>query len=269
MFSRLVVLMGMPRSGTSWLSQIFDSSPETRFRLSPLFSYEFKNRLTELSSAAEWRAVLEGAYRSSSDFMSQGYRRRTGQYPVFSDKEPEPPVLVVKDTRFHDLTGALLGHFPEARVVALVRHPCGSINSWLRAPREFPAGADPRREWRSGACRKTGYGEYWGFEDWRSVTRLYLRLAEEHPERVTVARYEALVADPAGETRRLFAFCGLGYGPRTEEFLRACHRRHDASEYAVFKSPEVAERWRTELDPEIRAAILTELHGTELEVFCR
>jgi len=269
MFRRLVAIMGMPRSGTSWLSQVFDSSPETHFRLSPLFDYEFKNRLDARSSRAEWQAVLEGAYRSSSDFMSQGYRRRAGQYPTFADKLAEPPVLLLKDTRFHELSEPMLAHFSEARLVALVRHPCGAIRSWLQAPREFPAGADPSVEWRTGACRKTGPGEYWGFDDWMAVTRLYLRLAAERPRQVVVQRYEALVADPERATRRLFAFCDLAYGPQTAAFLDACHRRHDASEYAVFKNPTVATSWRGELAPSIRDAILDELRGTPLEEFCR
>ncbi len=269
MFQRVIAIVGMPRSGTSWLSQIFDSSPQTRFRLSPLFSYEFKNQLDEQSDRAAWEAVLRGAYRSDNEFMDQSYRRRAGQYPVFALKDPQPPVLVVKDTRFHNLAEPMLRRLPEARMVAIVRHPAGAINSWLRAPREFPPAADPLTHWRSGACRKTGPGEFWGFEDWQRVTRLQLRLAQERPEQLSMVSYEDLVADPVGETRRLFAFCGLEFGAQTQRFLQDCHRRHDRSEYAVYKRPDVAEQWRHQLAPEIREAIVAELRGTDLEAFVR
>lgn len=267
MFKRFVAIMGMPRSGTSWLSQIFDSSPEVRFRLSPLFSYEFKNRLDEQSGRAAWEAVLRGAYDSDNEFMDQTYRRRDGQYPVFAHKQPDPEVLVLKDTRFHNLIEPMLELFPEARMIALVRHPAGAINSWLRAPREFPADADPMAEWRSGACRKNGFGEFWGFDDWKWVTRLQLRLAQERPEQMIVQRYEDLVADPMGETRRLFEFCGLDFGDQTRAFLQDSQSRHDTNEYAVFKRPDVAERWHRDLDPRIQAAIVEDLTGTDLEAF--
>ena len=50
----------MPRSGTSWLSQIFDSHPDTKFKLSPLFSYAFKNAVNIESSKKEWLKFLDG-----------------------------------------------------------------------------------------------------------------------------------------------------------------------------------------------------------------
>lgn len=269
MFKRFIAIIGMPRSGTSWLSQIFDSCPQTRFRLSPLFSYEFKNQLNERSSRSDWEEVLRGAYGSRNEFMDQTYRRRDGQYPNFGQKDPQPEVLVLKDTRFHNLVEPMLNLFPEARVVALVRHPAGAINSWLRAPREFPPDADPLTDWRTGACRKTGYGEYWGFEDWKWVTRLQLRLAQTRPQQVVVQRYEDLVSDPVEQSQQLFEFCDLMLGAQTLEFLKESQSRQDSNEYAVFKRPAVAVQWREQLDPDIQAAIVAELGGTDLEAFIR
>ena len=95
MFDEIIVIIGMPRSGTSWLSQIFDSSPQVRFRLSPLFSYEFKNYLDEASSKEEWEHVFRGAYQSNNDFMNQTERREAGHYPVFERKDSNPKYLVI------------------------------------------------------------------------------------------------------------------------------------------------------------------------------
>ena len=111
----------MPRSGTSWASQIFDSCPSVRFRLSPLFSYEFKNQLNEKSSRDEWLQLLRKAYNSSNDFMNQTERRTRGQYPIFANKSEKPPVLVVKDTRFHNLTIPMIRELDDLKVIAVVR----------------------------------------------------------------------------------------------------------------------------------------------------
>ena len=45
---KIVWISGMPRSGTTWLSQIFAASPAVRMKACPLFSYEFKNILNVL-----------------------------------------------------------------------------------------------------------------------------------------------------------------------------------------------------------------------------
>lgn len=266
MFKQVILLTGMPRSGTSWLSQIFDSSPSVRFRLSPLFSYEFKNELDEHSGPAAWRSLLERAYRSENEFMDQTYRRRAGEYPSFVEKEDHPRALVIKDTRFHNLIEPMLAHVDNLKVVAIVRHPCGAIHSWLTAPREFPPTADPFLEWRYGGCRKTGFGEYWGFEDWKTVTAMHIELASRFPNQVLLQRYEDLTRSVEQETRRMFAFCGLAFTAQTQEFLCASQKEHMDSEYAVFKKPSTAERWRLELQPEIRDAILAEIADT---VFAR
>ena len=63
----------------------------------------------------------------------------------------------------------------------------------------------------------------------------------------------------------LFEFAGCALRPETLAFLEESGSRHDDRTYAVFKSPSVAERWRSELPQDIREAIRAELAGTPLE----
>lgn len=268
-FTKLIALMGMPRSGTSWISQIFDSSPDTRFRLSPLFSYQYKNYLNESSTREEWLYVLQGSYESENEFMNQTERRRNKQYPDYFKKKDNPEILVIKDTRFHNLAHRILKLLSDAKIIVIVRNPCAMLYSWSNAPREFPAGADLMKEWRSGNCRKTGYGEFWGFQDWKETTLMYLEMERREPDRCRIIRYENLVDDPVGVTRHLFNFCGLEFTLATEKFLQDCHQRHDPSEYAVFKDPSVKDAWKGNLPYTIEQEIERELAGTELEFFLK
>ena len=48
-----LAIFGVPRSGTSWLSQIFNSHPDVAMRFQPLFSYSHKGRVSEDSSSEE------------------------------------------------------------------------------------------------------------------------------------------------------------------------------------------------------------------------
>ncbi len=264
MISNITWVCGMPRSGTSWLSQIFNSHPDVRFKLSPLFSYRFKNAVGAEDSATRWEEFFTKVYETPDPFIDQTYRVEDGSYPRFEHKRSHPSHLVIKETRFHHLTEELLAKVPRLRLVYIVRHPAGAIHSWLTAPREFHSHADPLVEWRCGRHRKTAREESWGFDDWMAVSRQYLRLQRSSPARVHILVYEKLVSDPREEVRRLFDFCNLDWNPQTDEFLDQCHDEAHPSEYAVFKKPQVSDRWRTELDPRIACPILDELRNSEL-----
>ena len=267
MFEKIIVSVGMPRSGTSWLSQIIDSCPQVRFRLSPLFSYALKNCVNERSSSKEYYDMFRKAYEMDDEFMNQSRNRATGHYPVFREKNSSPPFLAIKMTRFHNLLRTMLLHCDNLKVVAIVRHPCGAIFSWLNTPSEFPASADPMKEWRTGNCRKTGPEEFWGVDDWQLVTSMHLRLKSEYPSRFTIIRYEDLVDDALNVSEKLFTFFDMPLTNQTEKFLRASQSAHDDDSYAVFKNPAVKNKWRTALHPDIQEEIIRSIQNTELERF--
>ena len=243
---------------------ILDSCPSVRYRQAPLFSYEFKNRCDESSLLVEWEALFRGAYTSDSEFMDQTFRRRTGEYPTFAKKHATPPVLLVKFDRHQHLVPRILELFPTLQMLSVVRHPCGAMHSWFTAKEEFPPATDPREHWRTGAIKKVGPGDHFGFDDWKAMTRDHLAIERMQPNRFRVVRYERFAQNPEAETRAAFAFLNLEMTDQTKDFLVASRGRHDHSDYAVFKDPSVVDRWRTEMIPEIRDAILSELRSTDL-----
>jgi len=258
---------GMPRSGTTWLSQIFASSPDVRLKFCPLFSYEFKNALDETSTADDWAKLFRDVYDTKSEYLDQEYLRRQGLVPEFTIKEEHPKHLFIKSTRFHHLVPGILRLNTRIRFVHIVRHPCATIYSWLTNPYEFPPDADPMTEWRTGNCRKTGPGEFWGFDDWKAVTSQALRLEETFPHRFRIIRYEDLVRETETCTENLFEFFGLPYEQQTRDFIEHAHARHDESNRSVFKNPELRKPWPNLLDPSIVTKCLAELKDTELERF--
>ncbi len=249
------------------MSQIFEYSPEVLMRLSPNYSYPFKNMLDENSSRADWEAQLTAALDTDDPFMTQNWRRERGELE-WIDKDPNAVrKLIIKDTRFHHLYIKGMSNFSDAKCLFVIRHPCGHLNSWMTSS-EFPKGADFAANWRSGACRRNeGPGEYWGFDDWKALALEFLALEDEQPERFKVFRYEDLVADPTGMTQTLFEFSGLEFVDEVRAFLARSHARHDPNVFSVFRSPTVAGRWRTEFPAEIAAEILAELEGTDLARF--
>jgi hypothetical protein len=262
-------ISGMPRSGTTWLSQIFASSPEVRLKFCPLFSYEFKNLLDERSSAEQWSKLFSDVYTTSSEFLDQDHLRKSGLVPSFKIKKKYPKCLVIKSTRFHNLTPNILDLNKEIKFIHLVRHPCASIYSWITNSNEFPSDSDPLMHWKSGACRKTAPSEYWGFDDWKKVTVQALRLNKKYPKRHKIICYEELLADTEKKAIELFNFLDLPFTDRTQSFIQLSHSRHDSHQHSVFKNINFKNQWESLLDKEIISTCINEVVGTELEQFLK
>ena len=260
---------GMPRSGTTWLAQILASSPDVRLKYCPLFSYEFKNALDESSTAEQWNDLFTKVYQTNSEFLDQDHLRKYGLVPFFEEKNTHPQHLIIKSNRFHNLTPHIMKSNDQVRFIHIVRHPCATIHSWLTDTSEFPSQADPMKEWRMGKCRKTGPGEYWGFDDWKRVTIEAIRLSKQYPDRYKIIRYEDLVKNTEALTKEVFDFFHLPYESQSHDFIELSHSRHDDHKHSVFKDPNLKDKWQNVLDPVIISVCLDEIRGTELERFTK
>ncbi len=163
--SRLVLLFGMPRSGTTWLGKIFDSHPETLYRHEP-DAWGRLNAIPLLADpaqgeryariASEFIASLSGMrdvkvsatlpvfkkrYYSAFDHylqvgsvkVSKAASKLVGEFPV---PLPRPkgvaPVMTWKSIESIGRLGLLARLFPGARCVHILRHPCGYVASVKR-----------------------------------------------------------------------------------------------------------------------------------------
>ncbi len=264
---KVIAIFGMPRSGTSFLGQVLDSCPEIAYRLEPIFSYKLKNIVDENSTREEFIDFFNKAFDSDEDeFMNQVEKREKGHYPVFTEKQPI--YLGFKTTRFHQLLPTLLKNFNEneLKVISLVRHPAGAINSWINHPKEFPQNLDYKKEWRSGACRKTAKEEFWGFEDWKIVMKQHITLEKKYTN-FKIFQYENIIHNLEEEIKKLFNFAGLRYTKQTIKFLKESQSKNIDDHYAVYKDSSVASKWKTKLDLDIQKEIENDIKGTDLEVF--
>ena len=266
MLKNIIWLTGMPRSGTTWLSQIFASNPDIRVKFCPLFSYSFKNTLNEAGTTEQWQAMFSKVFVTEDPYMDQQHLHKTGLLPKF-EKNPNPNILLIKSNRFHHLTENILKKCLNVKFVSLVRNPCATIYSWLSNPLEFPSGQDPDTEWRFGNCKKNDIGEFWGFEDWKRVTALHLRLAHEWPDRFFLERYENILKAPLVRSKILFEKLGLEVPQATIDFIKASQSRHDTHRRSVYKDPSKLTDWKIGLNKNISDQIHQEIINTELSVF--
>lgn len=263
---RLIAIHGAPRSGTSWLGEIFNSSEHVAYRYQPFFSYAFRGRIDSESDAAQMRGFFDDLLQSSDPFVMQTGEARLAKAALHFRKGL-PTHLVYKEVRFHDLIRPILGGMKEARCIGLVRDPRAALSSWRHAPREFHADWSFADEWRHAPSKNADLMENWyGFERWKALTSSFLQLTAEFPGRFRVQRYETLVDRPLESVSEMFAFCGLTVGAQTKQFLHDSTMRDDGDPYGVFRRHRQGEGNRY-LPPNIASAIERELKGTALHQF--
>jgi hypothetical protein len=265
-----VAIHSVPRSGSSWLGEIVNSSPEVCFRFQPLFSYEFKGRLNEFSTAEEIDNFFHDLRGAGSDFVLQREQKQKGNFPVF--KKTAPTAIAYKEVRYHYILPNLLSQHPEVCLIALVRNPLSVIYSWLNASKEFrkDLGWEVQKEWKLAPLKNAGKKEeYNGFEKWKEAARLFHRLQSDFPKRVLIVNYRDLLKNTASEVTSIFDFTGISMEKQTLSFLKASLSTSNKNPYAVFRNNPADDKWKGRLPQNIIEEVYAELVGTELEKYLK
>ncbi len=267
-FNNIISVHGTPRSGTTWLGQIIDSSPETRYKYQPLYSDSFKDRIWVRSSKKDILKTFEDIYNKKDEFLDREKQKSQGIQKQFDQKKSIPQHLVIKHVRYHYLIPHLLETLNNIFIIGIVRNPCAVINSWRKAPREFLPEHDFNKNWRFAEDR-TGFKpeEYYGFHKWKELTKMFLEMKAKFPNRFYLIRYENLVKNPFEETNKLFNFCKLQITQQTKKFLNETISEYQENTYSVYKAGKNLHDWKNELNQNITRAILDELKTTEFEPF--
>jgi hypothetical protein len=232
---QLVGLHGAPRSGTSWLGQLFNSSPQVAYRYQPFFAHAFRTRVGDCRTPADFERLLEDIGRTDDDFILQrgaaNLARRELSFP-----KRQPTCLLYKEVRFHQLLPVLM-RIERFRGVALVRNPLEVLASWVRAPREFKPEWSLAEEWRFAPSKNQGRAEeFYGYEGWKRAALIFRALEAEYPHRFRIVAYGELRRDPLAVLSPLFDMLGLELTDQTRRFAAQSTSVADDDPYGVFRN---------------------------------
>ncbi len=251
----LVAIHSVPRSGSTWLGQIFNSSPSVIYKYQPLFSYAFKDFLTPHSSRDEVLNFFKLIAEREDDFLDQKSAVEAGIVPRFS-KQSQAEHIVYKEVRYHHILEHILQQVPEIKIIGLVRNPLATLASWKVSPKEFRPEWDFSEEWRSGVSKNQGRAEeFYGFDKWCEVAENFLRFATLFPTQFQLVRYQDLLGETEQVVSGLFQFCGMTMTEQTRHFLIASRAQNQADTYSVFKQRRVDDDWRGVLSDNIIMAV--------------
>lgn len=254
-----IALHSVPRSGSSWLGEIINSSPSVKYCFQPLFSYALKDFLNERSGKEEIDEFFARLAVTDDDFILQAAQRASGHLPAFGKEAPTH--VAYKEVRYHHLLPRIAEHDPSVRMVLLVRDPLEAMASWVSAPREFDPAWSVDEELLFAPRKNAGRPEeFYGLSKWLEATGLFLRLAKEHEDRVLLVRYRDLERDTVSVARNIFAFCGLEFTSQTSDFIDASKTKSVEGAYSVFRGDPKPNSWEKVLSEDnielIRNAVM-------------
>jgi hypothetical protein len=231
-----LAIHSVPRSGSSWLGEIINSSEHTKYAFQPLFSYAFKSVLNETSSREGIDNFYQNIGMSDDEFVTQKSDREKKIKPIFYKKEITH--VVYKEVRYHYLIENLIKKDPKQKVIGLVRDPLAVLNSWKNAPREFRGdlGWDFGKEWQFAELKNENRREeYFGFEKWKEVALLFQRLESEYPDNFLLVPYSGLLNNTREEVLKIFKFLGLKVTQQTLSFIKDSKNMARIGAYSVYK----------------------------------
>lgn len=258
-----IAIFGVPRSGTTWLSQIFNSHKGVALRFQPLFSYGHKGSLQPSASREDIDIFFSDIYHSNDDFALM-QAKTFDAFPKFYKSANE--AIAFKETKYINLAETLLEN-SDTKVIAIVRNPLSVLSSWINAPKEYSSDWILEDEWRFAPSKNSGNEDYYGFERWKEATELFHDLEKRFPEKFLIVEYQDLNSNTYSTTEKMFSFCELTIGEQTNEFISESKSRHDSDPYSVFKRKLCDDSYKEALPIELINTVKKELSGTPLEKY--
>jgi hypothetical protein len=197
-----------------------------------------------------------------------------------------PQALVIKSIGAIGHVNLYRKAWPDARVIVIIRHPCGQIASTLDGINRHKFASDTPiydDEGLLDQLASTEQGRRHGLSKDRLVAMKPVeRLAwmwaipnekamddAARDPNIRVMRYRDLCTAPLSEAQYLFHFAGISWDETVEAFIRDSTDPQQAKNekyYSVFHDPELAlDRWRSTLSGEEIGLIRNAIEGTTPE----
>ena len=275
---RCVIVAGFPRSGTSWLAKSLsfargftyyrepdnvDMVPEAEDRFRTLYltgDYDDAAYRRLMTRALSGRLATRFTMREDPGpliaALGGGRGLRIAQrFPILYFRKRHVLVKLVNANLNLDWFSA---HFPRARQVFVLRHPCGQFESWQRLgwqpdPRSLLENhrlmADHLEPFADLLARAEGFWERAGAL-WAATVYVVHRQTRAGNGRL-IAAYEWLCADPLRRFRELYQRLDMTWTPGAERFIRAADTEKDPGTYSMRRpTARQIDKWKARLDPQ-------------------
>lgn len=268
MNEKRIAIHGVPRSGTTWLGEIINSSPNVRYKFQPLFSYELKGFLDENSDLNDIKAFYNKLNFINAPFLDQDEAKAKGIIPIFN--KGHITHIAYKEVRYHNIIKNLLLKDPEIKIIGIIRNPLATMCSWINSPREFRRDLEwsEIEEWQKAIKKNCNRPEeFFGYEKWKEVAFLFEELEIQYPTNFLLVNYNMLLKETYRQVERIYSFCDLNIMEQTIDFVNKSKSVDKNTTYSVFKVKDKDDTWLNSLNNIIINTIEQDLKGTQLEKY--
>ena len=240
-----VAIHSVPRSGSTWLGELINSSLNVKYCYQPLFSYALKDFLNVDSTKHDIESFFSELYSTKDDFILQSVAREQGILPG-DFKKQDITHIAYKEVRYHHLLRNMLSQSSDVKVLMLIRNPLEVMASWIRAPKEFDKSWDVDEELiEAHKKNQNSPSNFYGLAKWSEVALDFLSLEKEFPDRALIVEYSNLKNNLSYEVNTIFKFLDIRLEQQTLDFLSNSQEKHNQDAYSVFKSKQKLSSWQT------------------------
>jgi hypothetical protein len=244
-----VVLLSIPRSGSSWLGSILSECCDVEYAREPVTSV-YMEKCAPCVSFFDFSACKDpGLYYSQ---WKEVLREKTN-----SEEQPGKKVLIKEVNPF--VIQWLAKEF-DVRILYLVRHPAAVANSFYAKgwkPDHFvDRFSSERIKELQGSYQFNLKGDFWEtFGALQAVQHHLFMDALQKQNDFLVVRYEDLCAAPDSEFERVVRFCGFKWDDAVVGAIRSSSRvsmeTYVPGEYTLTRSSsQMVEKWKEYLSEE-------------------
>jgi len=210
---QIFFVCGAPKSGTTWLQRVLDAHPQLQCSGEGHFIERFTVPLAKIMRdyASHMDLVAGRVYEGQPYYPPIGQDdldrvARTFILERLMARRPGPEVRWIGDKtpRYTNHLPALLRIFPQARFINIVRDPRDVAMARMHQARR--AGISERVA--EGSPERIPFIRDGGL-DWGNCVAPIGQFAAANPGTLHSLKYEDMIADPAGEARKLFRFLGV------------------------------------------------------------
>jgi LPS sulfotransferase NodH len=254
-----ILVLGAPRSGTTWLAKIIDSHPDVVYRHEPDKTLPPPEPLTPdavPALIARWAAVRRPSVVTKRPFFAKSWQPVWARWtrallaggaglaartPLSWRIAAIPDLasatagrLLIKSIALSGGAGTLARALPDSRVVFILRHPCGQVASVMRGNRQRrfdlrTTGTDMPFNEAAAVSHAAASGvteaAFQALPDAAKYAWSWRSFNETayadlaSQHNVHIVPYEALCADPVTVAGGVLAFIGLDWTPATADFV--------------------------------------------------
>jgi len=273
---RCILVVGFPRSGTSWLAKClsfaqgftyycepdnYDRVPEGEKRFTNLYlTGEHDDPAYRRLMTRACAGDIATAFTMKQDpglllrHLGRAGRRLGERFPILFLRKRHVLIKLV----FANLNLAWFSaNLPHAVQLCVLRHPCGQFESWNRLgwvpnPKSLLENprlvADHLHPFTDLIRSATGYWERAGAL-WAATVYVIHRQTQADGGRLIVS-YEWLCGDPLGRFEALYGRLGLTWTKRAERFIRESDHERDDRAYSMKRpATKQVDKWKDRLSP--------------------